>query len=756
MKKNLIAYGKLIVSNIVVYLGILYLYKKLKRFLGLSKVKILAYHNISNRLPGYLSIAQSSIHFESQIKYITGNYEVISLKDALHIIQSGKKVDNDKFVLTFDDNYKEYYTEVLPLKRKYGFDMTIFLAVNPLQDGELLFVDGLIEAVHTCEKGVLDLRPYGGRIYSLNNFREKDRCIDEVNSLAKPLSMEKRRDILQNVYKQLHFDETGIERVTLKWDEVLEMIEEKVTIGSHTINHPLLTAIPRDIAWAEITESKIVLEKRLNKKIEYFAYPYGIIESYNSEIRHMVKDSGYLCGFTIENNSNENDLFALNRANIDESMYLTARGKFSKALFSVELSGLGDYVFLRFLKNGRKSTTPSIQNVESTLVKQKTKEKKCRCLFIIDWLREVGGTEKHLHQLSGNLDKNIFECEVVAFNSYSSTLEMFECQGIPVHDLDLDRIYGFKAIRKFIELWRKIRHYEPQIVQTYHFMSDTFGVLAARLAGVPIIISSRRDTGELKKKRQICLSRITNLFIDNYIAVCNETKERVGRAEHIPLEKMQIIYNGIDMERYPYSSVEKMKARRRLGIEEDAFLVGTVCLLRPEKDVMLLLKAICEVKGRIPNLFVLIVGGGITEKELRQFTRDHGLSGKVTFTGYVKDVREYVMAMDLVCLTPKSNEGFSNAILENMAMQKPVIATDVGGNAEVVVNGLTGYLIQAGDKDALAERILRLYDDVELREEMGREGAKRVTKEFSLFKMIEDTQRYYFELINRKKLILLP
>jgi glycosyltransferase involved in cell wall biosynthesis len=143
----------------------------------------------------------------------------------------------------------------------------------------------------------------------------------------------------------------------------------------------------------------------------------------------------------------------------------------------------------------------------------------------------------------------------------------------------------------------------------------------------------------------------------------------------------------------------------------------------------------------------LVVGDGETRGDLTQYSKKNGLLEKTMFTGYVDDVRPYIQSMDVACLTPKENEGLSNVILEEMAMGKPVIATDVGGNAELVVDGVTGFIIEPGDKHALARRIMSLHQNHALRESMGFEGRKRVEEHFTIQTMIKNMEAFYFDLL---------
>jgi glycosyltransferase involved in cell wall biosynthesis len=243
-----------------------------------------------------------------------------------------------------------------------------------------------------------------------------------------------------------------------------------------------------------------------------------------------------------------------------------------------------------------------------------------------------------------------------------------------------------------------------------------------------------------------------NRLIDHYIMVC----DRVGQVNHeregIPYRMMETVYNGVDLNRFaPNGKPRALTLRRQQGIGDNDFVLGTVAIFRPEKAYHVLLKAIEEIRPSIPNLRVLLIGKGPLEKSMRERCRQMGLDENVRFLGYVEDVERCLSLMDVFCLVPNSNEGFSNAIIEAMAAGRPVIATDVGGNAEAVVHGETGLIIPPDDPGALADAIVRLYRDESARLSMGRKGRERAEKEFDVEKMIINLQEIYDRLMGYRR-----
>lgn len=383
----------------------------------------------------------------------------------------------------------------------------------------------------------------------------------------------------------------------------------------------------------------------------------------------------------------------------------------------------------------------------NTIENNPSKGKKVNILFLIDMFLDRGGTEAHIADLVENLDKNKFNCTICAFDSNESEfITRIREKGITVRYIPLGKIYGWKALGQAWELYKFIRTNQFDIVQTFHFKSDTYGVVVSKFAGVPNIISSRRDLGDLKRTRQILVNRLANPLIDHFLMVCKAVGDAAWRDERIPSSKVTLSYNGVDLKRFNLSADQKSKnVRRDLGLNEHEVVIGSVAYFREEKAYDVFFKALDHVRDKATGWKVLILGDGPLEGEFKAYCKENDLEDYVTFMGAVDDVERYIGVMDLICLVPKKNEGFSNAILEGMANGKPVIATNVGGNSESVVDGETGIIIPPNRPDHLAEAILKLLADKDLRANMGRKGRERIEKYFSMDVMIQRLEQFYSE-----------
>lgn len=374
-------------------------------------------------------------------------------------------------------------------------------------------------------------------------------------------------------------------------------------------------------------------------------------------------------------------------------------------------------------------------------------------MYIIDHLYgdEGGGTERHLSYLARNLDNKRFNPVIVAYDTGDTELvKNIKRSGVNIIHIPISRYYTPNSIKKSLKFARMIKAMNIDIVQTFHFKSDTIGVLSAKLAGVKTVISSKRDTGDLKKKIHISINKKINPFIDGFIAVADNVGFLLAEKEKLPKKKIKTIYNGVDINLFrPPSKDEKMYRRRSYGISEDDYVIGMVAVFRPEKNHYLFFNAFKNLAKSIKNIKAIVVGDGPLLKNCKEYCSHEIINNKIFFTGATKNVKDFLHCMDVACLVPSRNEGFSNSILEKMASGLPLIVSDIGGNSEAVINEFNGLVIESDNTDALEKAIMNLYIFPEKRLKMGENSRKRVEKYFSLEKMLDNYECYYNQIIGR-------
>jgi glycosyltransferase involved in cell wall biosynthesis len=371
-------------------------------------------------------------------------------------------------------------------------------------------------------------------------------------------------------------------------------------------------------------------------------------------------------------------------------------------------------------------------------------DRRIKILFMIDHVHGFGGTERHLYHLVQHLDKEKFSCYLMVLDGVPSVLRLYENKGCHVLPYSLNRIYDWRAMQVAWKLIAFLKQQRIDIVQTFHFGSDTFGAIVARLAGVPLLISGRRDLGSYRTGYVKLIDRMIYPLFHRYLSVCRAVSETLI-ADGISRQKISEIPNGVDLSNWPVPDDNaKAAARKRLNIARDAFVIGNLSHFRPEKGHIAFFEAIRRVAPQISKLHVFALGAG--KQRMEQEIEQDPVLRKIVTVDKVADVRDYLPAFDIACLTPTMNEGFSNALIEEMAAGLPVIATDVGGNREAVVDGVTGYIVPPGDDPTIAAKIMGLYQNPELRRTMGAKARVRVEVEFSLERMVAAFETQYQNL----------
>ncbi len=360
----------------------------------------------------------------------------------------------------------------------------------------------------------------------------------------------------------------------------------------------------------------------------------------------------------------------------------------------------------------------------------------------------VGGLELQALELCRRLDKNrykIFCCPL--WPQYALQKDM-EDAGVTVLRIHKRRSYDIGVIPRLVRFLKSER---IDIVHTWIFTSNCWGRASAMIAGTPVVIGSERNVDDWKrfyhKWIDRTLARYSNVVLANSRAVRDFMTDREG----IPAEKIRIIYNGLDSKRFTECSIARHAARQQFGLPTSATIVGTVANLSPWKDYPNLLCAARIVCDHNPNVVFAIVGAGRMELALREQSKSMNLDRNVFFLGSQRDIPGALKAFDMFVL-PSKREGFANVILEAMASGLPVIATDVGGNSEAIVHGLTGFLVPAANSRALSEAVLDLVKDPGRCETMGLAGRERVVQSFSMEQMVQAYDRLYTELLVRTEL----
>jgi L-malate glycosyltransferase len=304
------------------------------------------------------------------------------------------------------------------------------------------------------------------------------------------------------------------------------------------------------------------------------------------------------------------------------------------------------------------------------------------------------------------------------------------------------------GVYQLLRLSWHLRERKYDIVHTHDLWSNLMGVPAARLAGVPAIVSSRRDLGHLdwyEGKRRNWLRRIQNL---SHVILTNSgsIRDALISDDDFASEKLRVIHNGIDVEKFRRHA-EHEGLFPQAGAGKLIVLVGN--MHSEVKGHSCLIASVPAVIAEFPLTRFVLVGDGELRKKFEQEVEALGVSESFIFLGRRDDVPEILASCDIAVL-PSLAEGLPNAVLEYMAAGLPCIVSSVGGNAELVEDGITGLLVPAQDSAALAMAILNLLRNSGLAQQIARNGREFIERNFSFERLVEQVEQLYAELLQRR------
>ena len=371
-----------------------------------------------------------------------------------------------------------------------------------------------------------------------------------------------------------------------------------------------------------------------------------------------------------------------------------------------------------------------------------------RLIYVISTL-DIGGAEGQFGLLAERLNRSRFEVMVITLGDESALSARLRESGIPVVTLRLLTSGGwhgsklFSAVRRLVT---EVQRFRPAIVHGVLIHGYVLGGLAARLCRVPTFISSRRALASVKTRfpplrlMEGWVNRFTRVVVANSEAVRQDTI----RTEGLPASQVCVIRNGIGVDGSAEPANETL--RTELHLQDREPIVAVVSNFIRYKGHVYFCRAFASLVADQPRAAALLIGEGPERPASEALARELGIDRAVHFLGRRSDVGRLLRLADIV-VHPSLTEGFSNAILEAMAASKPVIATRVGGNAEAVIDGVTGFLVRSGDADALLTPLRVLTTDPSLRREMGAAGRQRILMEFTVEKMIREYEQLYEKVL---------
>lgn len=355
-----------------------------------------------------------------------------------------------------------------------------------------------------------------------------------------------------------------------------------------------------------------------------------------------------------------------------------------------------------------------------------------------------GGSERQAvglaRLLRENGEYNVFAATLNREGVLLNEMEKLGFDSIP--EFKLTSFYNLNFLTQMRKCARFLRENHIDIIQTHDFYTNVFGMLAATLARTPLKIASKRETGAMRSASQKRVEKFAFRLSDAIVVNSEAVRDHL-LSRSVATGKINVIYNGLDLERLRPKTTDRVAICQELGLPETEGVrfITLVANLRHEvKNQSMFLRVANRVLQKFPGTHFVLAGEGDLRPALETQAAELGISENVHFIGRCDSLAELLFISD-ACVLTSFAEGFSNSIIEYMAAGKPVVATKVGGAAEAVVEGETGYLVASDDDEAMAERLIELLGDEEKALAMGVRGKTIAEEKFSsqvqLFKVLD-------------------
>ncbi len=369
--------------------------------------------------------------------------------------------------------------------------------------------------------------------------------------------------------------------------------------------------------------------------------------------------------------------------------------------------------------------------VGAVLAPRPARVERIRVLVFTNTFR-VGGSERQAVELIRSLDRARFELMVSCFRPDGPLLRDLPADVTLTEPFPLTKFWSVGALRQAWRFVRLLRHRRVDVVQCFDFYSNVFAIPLARLAGVPVVLGCRRDEGTVRTSAQRRVEHWCYRYADAVVANGAVIRRQLVERDGLAPDRVVVVHNGIDLARFDRLAA-RAPARPAGAVRRPT--IAVVANLRPEKGHLVFLQAAARLAQRCPDAEFVIAGDGPERDRIAARLAASPAASRVRLAGAVSNVPAFLRNVDIVALPSLTNEGFPNAAMEAMAAARPLVATDSGGTRELVVDGVTGYLVPPGDAAQLADRLAELCADPLARRRMGERGRERVASMFTADRM---------------------
>jgi glycosyltransferase involved in cell wall biosynthesis len=357
-----------------------------------------------------------------------------------------------------------------------------------------------------------------------------------------------------------------------------------------------------------------------------------------------------------------------------------------------------------------------------------------------------GGSERQAVQLTRLLRQNdSFNVFLAALNNEGVLKPEADALGFDeIPEFPLTSFYNYNFLKQLKRCVRFIKKNKIEIVQTHDFYTNIFGITAARLAGVPLKIAAKRETSGVKSRAQKTIEK--QIFVAASRIVANsKAVENYLVNKGIAQEKINVIYNGLDLERLTPKETNRRKICDELNLPTDEnikFITLVANLRHTVKNQPMFLRAAKTVAEKFPAAHFVLAGEGELKNDLEILAGELKIADRAHFIGRCTSVPE-LLAISYAGVLTSFAEGFSNSILEYMAARLPVVATSVGGASEAIIENETGFIVESNDAETMSERLIKLLKNPEEATKMGELGRRFVEENFSCERQLRQTLELY-------------
>lgn len=353
-----------------------------------------------------------------------------------------------------------------------------------------------------------------------------------------------------------------------------------------------------------------------------------------------------------------------------------------------------------------------------------------------------GGAEEHMLLLARYLDRKLFKIDFMCTPVVAASIKSDLPEDVGVHVLTFAspmHLGAALALRRFLKA-RRI-----QILHSHMFQSSLCASPVGKLAGVPAVIETPHVREKWRKgwKSSFLIDRMAAHAVDRFIAVSHANARYLAEEKGLPTEKITVIQNGCDISRIDKSHFRN-DLKRSLGFQDDDPVLLVAARLEEQKGHRVLIDAMATITHEFPNARLICLGEGVLRPTLEAQIRNRGVSKSVRMLGFQANIQDWLGICDISVL-PSFYEGLPLVAVEASACGKPVVATDVDGTPEIVVNGRSGLLVPPGDSGKLAEAICSLLKNPDLRREFGAFGRSYVRETFTHDRQVRKTEKCYLE-----------